>query len=185
MRAQPSRAKLSYQDFLGFPDDGQRHELIDGEHYVSPSPFTRHQQISKRLFLALNGHLDPTGAGEVFYAPFDVVLSFFDVVEPDLLVVLDAQRQIVTDKHVQGAPAIVVEIVSKSTRHLDEDQKRRLYSKSGVREYWLVDPDTSSVTVHTAEAVRRVSVRLSRPDGAIAISSVLPEFIIDLKALFD
>jgi Uma2 family endonuclease len=77
--------KLTYDDFLLFPDDGKRHELIDGEHYVTPSPNTRHQRISGRLHLIIGSWLDANPSGQLFYAPFDVVFSNFDVVEPDLL----------------------------------------------------------------------------------------------------
>ncbi len=128
-------ARLTYQDFLSFPDDGQRHELIDGEHYVTPSPATKHQRISRELLVALDLYLHQSGLGEVFYAPFDVVLSNYDVVEPDLLVVLDHQRDIVTEQHVRGAPAIVVEILSPGTRRRDQTIKRDLYARVGVREY--------------------------------------------------
>src|SRR5512134_3641768 len=77
--------KLTYDDFVHFPDDGQRHELIDGEHYVTPSPNTRHQRISGNLFLLIGTWLEDHPLGQVFYAPYDVVFSAFDVVEPDLL----------------------------------------------------------------------------------------------------
>src|SRR3954471_2066101 len=80
-----ARVKLTYDDFLLFPDDGKRHELIDGEHYVTPSPNIRHQRLSGRLFLAFGNWLDVHPVGQIFYAPLDVVMSTFDVVEPDLL----------------------------------------------------------------------------------------------------
>ena len=78
--------KLTYDDFLLFPDDGKRHELIDGEHYVTPSPNTKHQQISGNLHCLIRSWLEAHPIGRVFYAPFDVVFSHFDVVEPDLAV---------------------------------------------------------------------------------------------------
>src|ERR1700741_3123438 len=77
--------KLTYDDFVLFPDDGQRHELIDGEHYVTPSPNTKHQRISGNFHWLLRSYLETHPRGTVFYAPFDVVFSHFDVVEPDLL----------------------------------------------------------------------------------------------------
>jgi Uma2 family endonuclease len=77
MRA--SRVKLTYDDFLLFPDDGKRHELIDGEHYVTPSPNTRHRRISGRLYLLVGSWLQDHPVGQLFYAPFDVVFSRFDM----------------------------------------------------------------------------------------------------------
>jgi Uma2 family endonuclease len=82
--------KLTYDDFVLFPDDGKRHELIDGEHYVTPSPNMHHQQISMNLTLMIGGWLDAHAVGRLFYAPFDVVFSTYDVVEPDLLYVSNA-----------------------------------------------------------------------------------------------
>src|SRR5262245_10272593 len=113
--------KLTYDDFLLFPDDGKRHELIDGEHYVTPSPNTKHQRVSGNLSLRLGMWLEEHPIGDVFYAPFDVKLSRFDVVEPDLIY-LSKQRaaEVLTTKHVTGAPEIVIEIVSPSTRKRDE-----------------------------------------------------------------
>ena len=95
--------KLTYDDFVLFPDDGKRHELIDGEHYVTPSPNTRHQEISISLVLLIGGWLETHPVGRVFHAPFDVVFSNFDVVEPDLLY-LSNQRaaDVITPLHVRG-----------------------------------------------------------------------------------
>ena len=109
--------RLTYDDFVLFPDDGLRHEIIDGVHYVTPSPTRRHQRISRRLSFALESYLRAhPSAGEMFYAPFDVVMSNWDVVEPDLLVIAGDQQDILTEKNVQGAPALVIEILSPGTR---------------------------------------------------------------------
>lgn len=85
MSPQAHKVKFTYEDYLLFPDDGKRHELIDGEHYVTPSPSTKHQRISGNLLYFLKDHLRRTKAGRMFDAPMDVVLSDFDVVQPDLL----------------------------------------------------------------------------------------------------
>src|SRR5688500_8438196 len=96
-----SDVRLTYDDFLLFPDDGKRHEIIDGVHYVTPSPGRRHQQRSGRLHLSLAEHLRMHPShGEVYYAPFDVVVSHWDVVEPDLLLVTRDQMEILTEKNV-------------------------------------------------------------------------------------
>src|SRR5439155_12410008 len=110
-----------------FRDDGKRHEIIDGEHYVTPSPSTKHQRIVTRLAAAVVHFLDEQPLGEVFVAPFDTVLSELDVVEPDLLYISRAHARVLTEEHVRGAPDLVVEIVSPSTRKTDEVTKRKLY----------------------------------------------------------
>jgi Uma2 family endonuclease len=149
MKANPARVKLTYDDFLLFPDDGKRHELIDGEHYVTPSPNIRHQTILGNLYFLIRTWLEQHPVGPAFMAPLDVVFTQFDVVEPDLLFVSrNRAADILTAKHVAGAPDIVVEIGSPSTRKRDETIKRRLYERSGVSEYWVVDPDLDVVRVY-------------------------------------
>src|SRR2546422_7082776 len=95
-----SRVKFTYEDYLLFPNDGKRHELIDGEHFVTPSPIIKHQRISVKLLTALENFLKQNRLGEVFAAPCDVVLSDVDVVEPDLVLVLAAHASIITEKNI-------------------------------------------------------------------------------------
>jgi len=177
--------KLTYEDFLTFPDDGRRHELIDGEHYVTPSPNTRHQRLVARLFDAIYDHLKVSPGGEVFLAPFDVVISNFDVVEPDVLFMAADQSDILTDKHVRGTPALVIEVLSPGTRKADEVTKRRLYERAGVREYWIVDPELDVVKVFRREApgLPRVA-ELSREGGDTLTTPLLPGLAISLPELF-
>src|SRR4051812_31852180 len=105
--------KLTYDDFVLFPDDGKRHELIDGEHYVTPSPNIRHQRLSGRLHLAVGNWLEAHPVGQIFYAPLDVVMSMFDVVEPDLLYLSNERAaEVVVPLHVRGTPELVIEIAS-------------------------------------------------------------------------
>jgi Uma2 family endonuclease len=161
--AHASRRKLTYDDFLLFPDDGQRHELIDGEHFVTPSPFIRHQELLKRLSYAVESHLRANpDQGQMFFAPLDCVLTSHDVVEPDLLVVTEDQLEILTDEHVQGVPALVVEILSAGSRRLDGRLKRDVYDRVGVREFWIVDPAGSTIAVHRRQ-----------PAGALVVTSKL------------
>lgn len=141
MSPQPRSVRFTYEDFLLFPNDGKRHEIIDGDHFMTPSPDTKHQRVSGNLFNAIANFLKGRKNGEVFTAPFDVMLSDEDIVEPDLLFVSADRSAIITDKNVQGPPDLVVEILSDSTRKTDEIVKRKLYERYGVREYWIVDPE--------------------------------------------
>jgi Uma2 family endonuclease len=179
--------RLTYEDFLLFPDDGKRHELIDGEHYVTPSPNLRHQDLVGRLYLAMGNHLAAfPAAGRLFLAPFDVVFSFHDVVEPDLVFVAGDQLDILTPQNVQGSPALVVEILSPGTRKRDEQIKRHLYERSGVREYWIVDPRLNLIAVHR----RNESGRLARAAELMAeqadelTTRLMPGFSLALASLF-
>jgi Uma2 family endonuclease len=179
--------KLTYDDFVHFPDDGKRHELIDGEHYVTPSPNTRHQRIVRELTILIGTHLKRHPAGEIFGAPFDVVFSDFDVVEPDLLFVSKEQADVVTEQNVQGAPDLVVEVGSPATRRRDEKTKLQLYERFGVQEYWVVDPDLDVIKVYrlvegryqrTAELALAAHDALSTPlmpGLELSLADIFPE----------
>jgi Uma2 family endonuclease len=179
--------RLTYDDFLLFPDDGQRHELIDGEHYVTPSPGTRHQLLVGRIFYAIETHLRSHRAqGQVFLAPFDVVLSRWDVVEPDLVVIGGDQSGILTHKNIQGPPALVIEVLSPGTRKRDEQVKRDLYERMGILEYWLVDPDANRVAVYRrgkAGSFQRVPVLFAAARSVLS-TPVLPDFSLALDEIF-
>ena len=189
MRSPAARAdmRLTYDDFVLFPDDGKRHEIIDGEHCVTPSPNLRHQQLVGRLFFEIATYLRAhPRAGEVFLSPLDVVLSHYDVVEPDLLFVAGDQAAIMTEKNIQGPPALVVEVLSKSTRKRDAQTKRRLFERTGVREYWLVDPELDAVQVFRPSLegkLARVS-ELTAEDGHLLTTPLLPGCAIELRELF-
>lgn len=111
--------KLTYDDLLAMPDDGLRHEIIDGVLYVSPSPGTPHQFTVGKLHQAIANYLDEHPVGEVYLAPFDVVFTRHDVVEPDLLFISTARLAVLTERNVTGAPDLVIEILSPSTRRVD------------------------------------------------------------------
>lgn len=143
-RAGP-RVKLTVHDYLAIPDDGLRHELLDGEHAVSPSPRVAHQRTVGALFARLRAAIHDPGLGEVLVAPFDVFLGEHDVVQPDVLVVVAAHAGRIRDDGVAGAPDLIVEVLSPATRERDLVTKRQRYAAAGVAEYWIADPDTSTV----------------------------------------
>jgi Uma2 family endonuclease len=182
-----SDRRLTYDDFLLFPDDGKRHEIIDGVHYVTPSPNLGHQELLGRLHLAIGNFLSTRRhIGRVFLSPLDVVMSKYDVVEPDLLFVSGDQESILTEANVQGAPALVVEILSPSTRHRDLWIKRRLFDEKGVREYWLVDPKARRLTVcrRAPSGAFPVVATLEADVNAELTTPLLPEFRLSMRDLF-
>lgn len=185
MQAHSSPIKFTYEDYLLFPDDGRRHELIDGDHYVTPSPVTKHQRIVVRLSGLLFRYLTDAKVGEVFVAPMDVVFSDLDVVQPDLLFVA-VGRTIITETNVQGAPDLCVEILSDGSRKTDEIVKRKLYERYGVSEYWIIDPELETVKIYRLIDGRYGrAVELSRETSDTLSSALLPNLTIPLAALFE
>ena len=143
-----ARHRWTYSELVALPDDQMRHELIDGEHFVSPSPGTRHQLIVWNLVAILGPFLRSNPVGTALAGPFDIKLSLFTVLVPDL-VYFTAERfaRVVNEKHATAAPDLVVEILSPGTRRRDKGRKRAVYDREGVREYWMMDPEARSVTV--------------------------------------
>lgn len=124
--------------------------------------------------------------GEVFAAPFDVVLSDENVVQPDLLFVTTARAGIVTDDNIQGAPDLIVEILSESTRRKDEVTKRKLYERFGVQEYWIMDPELEIVKIFKlAQQKYGRALELSKETNDVLTTDILPGFRLALTDIFE
>lgn len=189
--AKTRSVKFTYEDYLLFPEDGRKREIIDGEIYgvdiaVGRSPSLRHQITCANLLQVLNAWARSSGAGTIVPAPFDVVLSNENVVQPDILFVSASRVSIVTEKNVQGAPDLVVEIVSETTRKVDETTKRKLYERYGASEYWIVDPELETVKVHRMTDRGYVrAAELSREAGDTLSTPLLPGLEIPLAEIFE
>ena len=149
-----SPVKLTYDDYLLLPDDNNIHEIIDGDHFMSPSPSTYHQTVSRRLQFLLYEAIELTGAGVVFNAPTDVQFSDHDIVVPDIFVIQAARTQMISPSRVLGPPDLVIEIISPSSRHRDREIKRKLYEQFSVPEYWLVNPEQHTIERFQLEGER-------------------------------
>lgn len=136
--------KLTYDDYVLFPNDGNRHEIINGKHYMDAAPNPRHQAVSRHVQFQLYQQIELTELGQVIDAPIDLQLTETDVVQPDLVVVL-CENRIITTTKIKGIPDLVVEILSPSTGDYDRQLKKQLYEQSGIPEYWIVDPENQSV----------------------------------------
>ena len=172
------KTRLTYEDYLQFPEERRRHEIIDGDHYLSAAPFVSHQRVSRNLMLHLHRHFHRTGLGEVLHAPVAVVFSQSDVVEPNLVVVLNEHASRIRREAIEGVPDLVVEIVSPSTAYRDRGLKLDLYQKSGVPEYWIVDPERRVVQQYVltdgafrsaGEHAERIAVACVRTTDALVI----------------
>ncbi len=177
-----SAAKLTYEDYRKTPED-ERYELLDGDLVTAAAPNIAHQRISGRLGRCLAAFVEEKGLGEVFRAPTDVVLSDTDVVQPDILFVSGDRADIITADDVQGAPDLVVEVLSPATARRDWRVKLDLYSMHGVREYWLADPETEIVWVLLPkEGNPKVTAIYGKEDTLT--SPMLKGFSLDLDQIF-
>jgi Uma2 family endonuclease len=180
MAAEPSTL-LTYEDFLALPDDGVRREIIDGEVVVTPSPNVRHQDLAGYIFNALYNHIRAHGGGRVFIAPLDVRLSEHDIVEPDVLFVASERTRIIEKNYLLGTPTLCVEVVSDP--RTDRVRKRELYARTGVRTYWIVDPEADRVEVHRLEGTRYGKPEILETGDTLTLME-LPGFSIDVAELF-
>lgn len=175
--------RLTAKDLAALPDDGNRYEIIGGQLFVSPSPNSRHQRVSFELAGVLYAFLKETSTGFGFAAPMDVRLSPNDVVQPDLFVVLRHHSEIIEGPAIAGAPDLVIEILSPSSIETDFLRKSKLYERSGVREYWIVNPEGETVSVQSLDGDRFVIAGEYRREDTLH-SSVLEGFELELASIF-
>ena len=165
--------RVSFADLERWPEDGRRYELYDGEVYEVPSPLPLHQIASARIHLALADYVRDHG-GIVLYAPLDIVLTEYDVVQPDLLLFTRERQHLINPRKVTRVqPDLAIEILSPGTAGNDRGRKMRLLARHGVREFWLVDPDALTVEIYALTGKQFVLVGMWR-DSECVHSPLLP-----------
>ena len=179
------KRKYTYEDYLKTPED-TRYELINGNLIMSPAPRTNHQIILTELFGELYTFVKRNKLGKVFVSPTDVHFDNETVVEPDILFISKSREKIITEKNIQGAPDLTIEIVSQSSIHRDMVQKKALYEKFGVKEYWLVYPDEELVEIYELKNNKYKHFNTFSKDEALEtpIGSGLKGLKINLKEIF-
>lgn len=179
-----TQIKFTYEDYKNLPEsETKRYELLEGELVMVPSPGFAHQMISWNIGFLLGKFIKEQDLGIVLSAPFDVVLSQENVLQPDLLFVSKDCMDIITDLNIQGAPDLVVEIFSPSTADRDRTYKKILYARYGVKECWLVDPEEKTVEVWALGERGYERKALYREREALA-SPLLIGFRMDLREVF-
>ena len=149
----------------------------------SPAPSRKHQEVVWRLARILDRAVRETHQGVAYFAPFDVRLSEDTVYQPDLFVVLREHADRLRETHLEGAPDLVIEVLSPLTAQLDLWVKRHDYERAGVQEYWVVDPDTRTVEQYVREGDRLVCVTRVEGEGVLS-SRLLPDLAVEVGQLF-
>jgi Uma2 family endonuclease len=177
MARRPRQGRWTYDDYRHLPEDGLRHEVLDGRHCVSPAPDIGHQLLCTGLTMALGQAAAARGHAVVLTAPVDVRLGLRTVLQPDVMVLRGSASDIADSKFLARAPELVVEVLSKRTAKRDRGAKFELYRGSGVLEYWLVDTKLRVVDAwdftQDAPAPVRATERVR--------STAFPGLVIDLR----
>lgn len=181
-QAATEKKKFTYQDYLKTPED-KRYELIEGDMLMTPSPITEHQRISRKLTVQLSIYVEKYNLGEIFVAPYDVYLDNENVVQPDILFISKDKLHIIGEKNIQGAPDIVVEIISESNAYRDLVQKKKLYARFQVKEYWIVIPGEKLLEIYTIKD-NTYTLNKTYTNNDTLASPLIKDLSIELKNIF-
>ena len=181
----PPQGKWAYQDYLRLPDDGYHYEVIKGELHMTAAPTLRHQDVVRNLSLALQRFVTERQLGKIYFAPVDVLISDLATpVEPDILFVTSERQSILKENNIEGAPDLIVEVLSPSNWVVDRRDKFVVYEAAGVGEYWIVDPDAQTVEVYSLRQGRYALLERYEP-GQRVQSELLTGFQIPVDAIFE
>jgi Uma2 family endonuclease len=174
---------LTYEDYCALPDDGKQYEIHEGELVVNPAPTPNHQRVAGKLFLALSHHISAHNLGEIYFAPLDCILETSTIVQPDLVFVGNDRLDRISQRGIEGAPTLAVEVASPSTTLVDRGRKMQLYAKFGVPFYWLVDPGVRLVEVFELIGGSYELLARTSPSDRVQLAP-FPELVIDLAEIW-
>jgi Uma2 family endonuclease len=175
---------LTIYDYREMPEGPPYCQLIEGELEMSPSPNREHQEILTNIFSAFVRYLDKYAGGRVYVAPFDVYLTDLNVYQPDIVFVSKDRKSILTDQGTEGAPDLVIEILSPRTAKLDRGVKRDIYARTGVQELWIVDPERQQIEVYDLPKNADAPAATYRKRQSVK-SKLLPKFSVSVAKIFD
>ncbi|NJL42110.1 MAG: Uma2 family endonuclease [Leptolyngbyaceae cyanobacterium SM1_4_3] len=182
----PNRVRWTTADLELFPDDGKRYEIIDGELIVTRALRWSHQEITGRIFAALDTWSQGTGLGRAAINP-GIIFTDEDNVIPDVVWASNTRLDLLMDEaeHLTGAPELVVEVLSPGEKNEQRDKqlKLKLYSQQGVQEYWIVDKNLRQVQVYRRDNAMLVLVATLQADDSLT-SPLLPDFTCPLRQVF-
>ena len=179
------KTRYNYDDYCKLPDDGNRYEVIDGVLYMAPPPHPRHQRILLNLTALFVPFVTGENAlGELFFAPIDVIFASEDIFQPDLIFISRERLHIITDRGLEAAPDLAVEVLSPSTRSRDLNLKRRRYAHFGVPEYWPIDPDNRTIRALILNEDNYVE-RGTYSTGDELTTPLVPGLVVPVEQVFE
>jgi Uma2 family endonuclease len=179
---------VSYQEFLDMEFEEYElkeyiFELIDGEIMKRNYPTASHQKALLKLSMIFQNYLDKKKIGEIYIAPFGVILDDFNVPQPDLIFVNSAKANIIKEEGIFGVPDLLVEIISPSSMKMDKFDKFKTYQKFGVAEYWLIDPKNESIEIYTLQEQKYELFSFGIEKGNLQ-SKILTELALEVSEIF-
>ncbi|HMJ90359.1 MAG TPA: Uma2 family endonuclease [Candidatus Acidoferrum sp.] len=174
---------ITRADYEGMPLGPPYFQVIEGDLITSPSPKFFHQSVALNIARIIGNFLDDHPIGEVMIAPLDVFLSDINIFQPDVLFVSNERLSLIGEQGIEGGPELVVEILSPSTAKYDKGSKKKIYSRTGVQELWLIDPDAKTIQVFdlAADAETPIATHSAK---SVFKSALLPGLKIDAKKIF-
>lgn len=175
----------TYEDYLEIPEEpGYRFEILEGILVKEPSPSIHHQRLSRELGRQLMTFFDGHNPeGELFFAPLDVTLTPRNVLQPDLLFISSARKEIMREERIDGPCDLVVEIMSPTNRRKDRLRKMEIYRKAGIPHYWLVDPEENTLEAFMLRDGCYALVAAGGP-GDEFTHPEFPGLVLDLNKIF-
>lgn len=177
------KKKFTYQDYQNITEE-TGYELIEGELIMTPSPTPKHQRISRKIEFLIEKFVNENNLGECFYAPCDVYLDEYNVIQPDIFFISKDRVHIIGEKKIEEAPDLIIEIVSETSVYKDTVQKKKIYASYGVKEYWIVIPEEKMVEVYNLREIGQYQLMQTYYENDIVESKLFNGLKIDLKNIF-
>ena len=162
--------------------EGVPYQLIGGELIIRPTPTPYHQRISRRIEFLLIQYVEGNNLGEVFDSPIDVYFEQTETYQPDVIFISKERLDIIKETRLEGAPDLVIEILSPGTAYYDLRKKFKIYEKYRVKEYWIIDPEEKNIEVYVNKGNRFYLIQNVK--SGIAKSEVLKGFQIEIEKIF-
>lgn len=178
----PKKEKYTYEDYAKLPE-GAPYQLIGEELIITPAPMPYHQIVWRKIVSLLTQYVEKNNLGEILYSPIDVYFTEEDVFQPDIIFISKERLNIIGETKIEGAPDLIIEILSPSTAYYDLGRKYEIYEKSGVKEYWIVHPERKSIEIYQNESGQFKLVQTAKETGTIN-SPFLKGLELNLEKIF-